>query len=160
MDRASVVVIGVGNSALSDEGVGGRVISELARRAPSGIELVDAGLPGPGLVELLEGRSKAVIVDAVDAGAPGGEIFRFRPEQVRQFEQTPRYSLHEPNVLQYVMLAQALEAGPKEVVFIGVQPESLSPGEGLSPSVEAAVPKAAALALTEALHQISPSYQQ
>ena len=144
-----MVVIGVGNSALSDEGVGGRVIREVAPRIPAGIELVDAGLPGLGLLDLLEGREKAVIVDAVDAGGPPGTVYRFAPDEVTSVEGDPTCSLHQGDVLQYARLAEALGMGPKELVVIGIQPESLSAGEALSPSVEKAVVKAAELVLAE-----------
>ncbi|NQU75439.1 MAG: hydrogenase maturation protease [Planctomycetes bacterium] len=147
--RPAVVVIGIGNRALSDEGVASRVVAEVAIVAPYGVEVVDAGLPGPGLVGLLEGRTKAVIVDAVDAGCEPGKVFRFSPKEVTQPSEPRRYSLHEGNVLEYVKLAEVLGNGPAEVVLIGVQPGSLQPGEQLSPPVEAAIAEAAALVLAE-----------
>lgn len=147
--RASVVVVGVGNAALSDEGVGARVVREVARRAPSRVEVVDAGLPGPRLVDLLAGRQKAVIVDAVDAGKPAGTICRFRPDEVRPAGAGRACSLHQGNVLDYVELAETLGVGPAETVIVGIQPESLSPGQTLSPPVEKAVAQAAQVVLAE-----------
>ncbi|MBW1804298.1 MAG: hydrogenase maturation protease [Deltaproteobacteria bacterium] len=142
-------MIGLGNRALSDEGVGCRVACEVGRRTPDWVEVLDAGLPGPWLVALLNGRGKAVIIDAVDAGRPPGTVFRFRPEEVTQISPARRYSLHEGNVLEYVKIAKTLGNGPREVVFIGVQPHDLSPGEKLSPPVEKAVKKASKMALAE-----------
>ena len=149
-DRPGVIVIGVGNVALSDEGVGVHVAREVARRAPAGVEVVSAGLPGPGLVELLRGRRKAVIVDAIDADRSPGEVFSFLPEDVICYEQARHYSLHEGNILQYVQLAKALECAPKELVLIGIQPRSVALGEKLSADVEAAVPEAASVVIAEA----------
>ena len=149
-NRASVALIGVGNSALSDEGVASRVIHEVARKAPPGIDVVDAGLPGPGLIDLVEGRKKAVIIDAVDAGRPPGTVYRFVPNQVISTRSDRSCSLHQGDVLQYVKLAEVLGMAPVEVVLIGVQPQSLSAGRKLSPAVAAAVPEAAAMALAEA----------
>ena len=149
-NRAKTVLIGVGNSALRDEGVGGRIIRELGGRTPPGVEVVDAGLPGFGLIALLEGREKAVIIDAIDADGPPGTVYRFRADRVASARARPSCSLHQGDVLQYVKLAEALGMGPKEVVLIGVQPGNFSPGEDLSPAVEAAIPEAAALALAEA----------
>ena len=147
--RAGTVVIGLGNASLSDEGLAARVLREFAQRAPPGVEVVDAGLPGPGLLDLLEGREKAVIVDAVDAGAPPGTVYRFRPEQLTPSSPNRRYSLHDGDVLLYVKLAEVLHMSPKEVVLVGIQPADLSPGESLSPPVEKAVAKAVELALAE-----------
>ena len=151
--RAGTIVIGVGNVSLSDEGVGSRVLREVAHKAPHWVEVVDAGLPGPGLVNLLEGREKAVIIDAVDGGRPPGTVYRFRPDEATQNESAQSYSLHEGNVLLYVKLAEALGMCPKEVVVVGIQPGNLSPGEKLSPPVEKAVAKAAKLVLAEVCFQ-------
>ena len=144
-----MVVIGVGNSALSDEGVGNRVARAVARKAPPSVEVVDAALPGPALVEILEGREKAVIIDAVDSGRPPGEVFSFRPQEVVDPGHSRNLSLHQGDVLQYVKLAEALGNGPREVVVIGVQPESFRPGERLSPAVEKAVATATEMVLDE-----------
>jgi hydrogenase maturation protease len=147
--RPSVVVIGVGNRALSDEGVGSRVVREVRKKVPPGVEVVDAGLPGPGLIDLLEEREKAVIVDAIDAGGLSGTLYRFGLDDVASARPDRSCSLHQGDVLQYVRLAEALGTGPKEVVFVGIQPESFSPGENLSPTVEAAIAGAAGRVLAE-----------
>ena len=154
--RPDVIIIGVGNPALSDEGAAGRVIRRLRQQGSPELAIIDAGLPGPGLVGLLEGRTKAIIIDAVDAARPPGTVFSFRPEQVPRTRQSSRpYTLHEGNVLEYVELARALGTGPREVVFIGIQPHDLSPGEQLSPPVRAAIPQAATMALAEARNHVT-----
>lgn len=147
--RKSVVVIGVGNRALSDEGVGCRVVCRVASRASSHAEVIDAGLPGPGLASLLQGREKAIIVDAVDADMPPGTVYRFVPDEVVSTQARGCISLHEGNLLHYVELAEALGMSAKEVVIVGIQPEKFSPGEQLSAPVEKAVPKAAETVLEE-----------
>jgi len=149
-----MVVIGVGNRALSDEGIGSRVACEVRQKAPPGVEVVDAGLPGPGLIDLLEGREKAVIIDAIDAGGPSGTVYRFGLDHAASTRPDRSCSLHQGDVLQYAKLAEALGIAPREVVLVGIQPESFSPGEKLSPAVEAAVVEAAKLVL--AIFQHSP----
>ena len=132
--RPGVVVIGVGNSMLSDEGVGGCVARRVARLACPRVEVVQAELPGPGLLRLLEHRSKAVIVDAVDAGQAPGTVFRFTPDEVQSEQPRRPCSLHQGDVLHHVRLAKALGMCPPEVVLIGIQPETFSPGKKLSPA--------------------------
>lgn len=144
-----MVVIGIGNRCLCDDGVASRVVCEVAKKAPPGVEVLDAGLPGPGLIHLLEGREKAVIIDAVDAGGPPGTVYRFGPDEAASAQPDRPCSLHQGDVLQYVKLAEALEMGPRELVVIGIQPESFSPGEKLSPAAGAAVVEAAGLAIAE-----------
>jgi len=143
------VVIGLGNVALSDEGAAASILREFARRAPPGVEVIDAGLPGPGLLDLLQGREKAVIVDAIDGGRPAGTIYRFHPDDAVPDRTGRCRSLHEGNVLLYLKLAEALGMAPEEVVLVGVQPANLSPGEKLSPPVEKAVVRVAELVLAE-----------
>lgn len=148
-NHKTVVVIGVGNRALSDEGVGCRIAREVAATAPAWVEVIDAGLPGPELPDLMKGRRKAVIVDAVDAGRPPGTVCRFRLDEIAPTGADPYYSLHQGGVSFYVKLAEAVGMCADDVVIIGVQPESFSPGEELSASVEKAVEAAAALVVLE-----------
>jgi len=155
--RASVAVIGVGNAYLSDEGAASHVVDEVARRAPPEVEVIDAGLPGPGLLALLADRKKVVIVDAVDVGYPPGTVCRFRPGEAVPADPARRHSLHQGDVLLQLGLAGALGMGPRETVVIGIQPGDLSPGEDLSPPVERAIPEAARLALAEVRLQGQPS---
>ena len=149
-------MIAVGNRALSDEGLAGRILRQVRHKVPPEVELVDAGLPGPGLIDLLEAREKAVIVDAIDAGKPPGTVYRFGPDDVASTRPNRPCSLHQGDVLQYVRLAEALGTGPGQVVFVGIQPERFSPGEELSPKVEAAVAEAAKLVIAEAASRFVP----
>ncbi len=144
-----IVVIGIGNSALTDEGIGSRVVSQLQSKVPPGVELIDAGLPGPGLVDMLDGRDKAFIIDAIDAHAEPGKVFRFTPEEATVAQPHRRQSLHEGDMLQCIELARALKMAPDDIVIIGVQAQSLEPGDGLSPPVERAVPLAVEMILAE-----------
>ena len=101
-------MIGVGNCALSDEGAGCRVARQVASRVPSSVDVVEAGLPGPGILALIEDRRKTVIIDAVDAGQPPGTVFRFRLGQTPRTNIPPAYSLHQGNIMFYMELARAM----------------------------------------------------
>ena len=74
------LVLGVGNLLLSDEGVGVHVVHRLRQsRLPVHVEVIDGGTAGFELTGHLRGRRKVVIVDAVEADARPGTIFRFKP---------------------------------------------------------------------------------
>lgn len=105
---------------------------------------------------MLEGREKAVIVDAVDGGRPPGTVYSFHPNEAVPVGRRRCCSLHEGNVLLYLKLSETLGVGAEEVIVVGVQPEDLSPGENLSSPVERAVPEAAALVLSEVLGEGRP----
>ncbi|MCU0502862.1 MAG: hydrogenase maturation protease [Anaerolineae bacterium] len=93
--RPPSLILGLGNPLQADDGVGCRVAEALAGRAlPPGVEVMDAGTPGVGLINLLEGRQRAIMVDAAEMGRPAGEVVRFRPEDVVLTGSTERFSLH------------------------------------------------------------------
>ena len=78
-----VVVIGIGNILLSDEGVGIRVVEELRKRElPEGVELHDGATLGLTLLNFLDGADKAIIVDAVKAGGNPGDVYCFHFKEI------------------------------------------------------------------------------
>jgi hydrogenase maturation protease len=136
----AVLILGLGNPLQRDDGVGCRVIEELERRSlPPGVEVLDAGTPGIGLLNLLEGRQRVLIVDAAEMGRQPGEFVRFAADEVTLTGSTERFSLHRTAVADALALAHALALPLPEIVFFGVQPAQIGWGEGLSPEVEAAV---------------------
>jgi hydrogenase maturation protease len=132
--QKDVVVIGLGNVLLSDEGIGVRLIehlSSLAERYPN-VDFVDAGTGGLTILHLLEGRRKAVIIDCADMGVEPGHIKKFTPDQALSVKALAHYSLHEQDLLQIIDLARRLGRYPQEIVIFGIQPEVVSLGTGLS----------------------------
>jgi len=147
---AKIIVIGVGNLLLKDEGVGVHVARELKKNdLPSGIEVFDGGVAGIGLLDYLREASKVLLIDAADMNLKPGAVVRFTPEDVREEKIGPRFSSHDIGLLEILQLAKALEQGPQEVVIIGIQPKEISWGTGLSPEVQASVPRAIEAVLKE-----------
>jgi hydrogenase maturation protease len=143
----NVLVLGLGNPLRGDDGIGPRVVEELvARRLPEGVAVLDAGAGGLDLLRMMEGWDQVVIVDAadVDAGrgqiAPG-EFVRFTPEQARLRESSHAFSLHHAGLAEVLRLARALGRSLPSIIIFGMQPEDVGWGEGLSPNVEAAIPR-------------------
>ena len=136
-----VLVLGLGNPLQADDGVGCRVVEALEERAlPPGVEVLDGGTPGVGLINLWEGRRRVIIVDAAEMGRRPGEVARFRPEDVTLTGASERFSLHRTAVADALALAKALDLPIPEIVFYGVQPGRVDWGEQLSPEVAAAIP--------------------
>jgi len=149
-----ILVLGIGNVLLSDDGVGVRVVDELACRVEAGIvslppevELADGGTLGRDLLPYLVGRRALVIVDAADLGLPAGSVGVTRRERIAG-RRTPD-SLDPDGML--LLLASAVAAGAlsEDVVLVGIQPEVVRAGFGLSPRVERAVEPAIAVVLGE-----------
>ena len=146
----SLLVIGLGNPLRQDDGVGCRVIRELAaRELPPEVELLDAGAVGLGLLDLIEGRERAIVVDAAEMGLPPGEFARFMPEQVLLKAKAESLSFHEAGLADALVLAEVLGLSLPRLVILGVQPQVMGWGEGLSPAVEAVVPALVAAVVAE-----------
>jgi hydrogenase maturation protease len=134
----ATLVLGLGNPLRGDDGVGVRVAQQLAEWClPSDVEVVDAGTRGLGLVSLLEGRRRAIVIDASDMGLAPGEFVRFTLEEARLLgEDEGRFSVHAAGLREALLLARALGILPEEVVLFGVQPAHVAWEAGLSPQVE------------------------
>ncbi len=129
-----VVVLGLGNPLMADEGIGVHLIerlTELAAQYP-GVDFVDAGTGGMSVLHLIEGRRKVIFVDCAFMDEEPGVIRRFTPEDVRSTKVLAYQSLHETDLLHILCLAKQLDQAPEEVVIFGIQPEQVAPGTGLS----------------------------
>jgi len=136
-----VAVIGIGNTLMSDDGAGVRVLELLS--VPKGVKVVELATGGMSLLHVLEGLDTAIIADAVDFGGRPGEIRVFTPEDVTTIK-TVGYSLHDLDIMKVLELAKRTDTLPRQVFIVAVQPASLKMGEGLSPQVEKVLPRMAA----------------
>jgi len=133
----SVLVLGLGNPLRGDDGVGCRVVEELTRRElPPGVQVLDGGAAGLGLLDLMEGWERVVVVDAADVGREAGEFVRFTPADFRLLSAPDRFSLHHAGLSEVLALADALGRALPGMVIFGVQPAEVGWREGLSPAVE------------------------
>ena len=138
-----VLILGVGNILMKDEGVGVHVVNrmmEMGDDIPSGVEVIDGGTAGFDLIPLMRDRKKIVIVDALSMDDAPGSIYRFRPDDVDSARRG--YSLHEVSILQVIRTLQMMGDDP-EIEIIGIVPEDMATLEiSLSDAVMEAVPKA------------------
>jgi hydrogenase maturation protease len=138
---APVLVLGVGNILLSDEGVGVRVVEELQKRQLHGcVEVVDGATRAMELVDIMRGRKRVIIVDALDAGAEPGAVFKFGPEQLAETRKMS-VSVHDIGVHEAIFLLSLTAELPGDITFYGIQPGSLELHEGLTKDVNAAAGK-------------------
>jgi hydrogenase maturation protease len=145
-----ILILGLGNPLQGDDGVGCRVAQELEERTlPDGVEVMDGGTPGVGLLNLFEGRQRVIIVDAAEMGRSPGEWVRFQPEDVTLTGSGQRFSLHRSGVADALALARELRIALPEIVIYGVQPERVDWNDRLSPKVGGAVPQVIEAVLKE-----------
>ncbi len=143
-------MIGLGNPLLGDEGIGVRAVEELrGLELPEGVETVVGGTAGLGLIGLMEGCRRVIIVDAADMGRPPGCVAKFSPSEVRFRIAEGPLSLHQIGLGEVLALASALGIAPDGLTIIGVQPKRVEIGARLSPEVERAIPQIIGIVLEE-----------
>ena len=143
---APLVVIGIGNVLLGDDGFGPNVIGILQAKweFPDTVELIDAGTPGLDLADLLCDREAVILVDAVTTGGAPGQTRCYRGSELDGvLALQPRVSGHDPALGDALAIARLAGDGPREVLLVGVVPEAVEVGVGLSESVAVAAHTAA-----------------
>lgn len=154
--RPALIVIGLGNPLRGDDGVGVRVIEALKEQAlPDGVEVVDGGTQGLGIVNLMEGWQRVILVDAADMGQDPGQFVHLTLDEILLPGDNQKLSIHNAGLRDALLLARALKTLPNEVILFGVQPANIDWVSHLSPEVEAAVPDLVAAVLAEAAHGAS-----
>ncbi|UCG49285.1 MAG: HyaD/HybD family hydrogenase maturation endopeptidase [Phycisphaerales bacterium] len=147
--RSPILVLGIGNILLRDEGVGVRVIERMEKMdLPENVELVDGGTAGADLLAILAEREKVVVVDAVQADCEPGTVLRFSAEDLAR-PKGAGLSLHELALEEALTMTGQLGCAPGEVVIFGIQPETIECGLELSERILACVPKVIELVLAE-----------
>jgi hydrogenase maturation protease len=131
-----ILIAGLGNFLLKDDGVGVRAVKELQKDPPGGAVVVEVGTAVLDALHLLEWADRVLAIDAMQGGGSAGTVYSLRISDVEDC--SPQASMHELNLL------AALRFLPKdrqpEIVILGVEPGMIHYGLDLSPKVEAALP--------------------
>jgi len=138
LSGSNVLVIGMGNVLMQDEGIGVRAVEELERRfyIPSGVEVVDGGTTGMELFEPMRHCQKLIVADAVNTGSAPGALVRIANDEINAFFQT-KLSNHQLGLADLLALLKLKGEMPAHVVIIGMVPHLLENRLGLSPAAEA-----------------------
>lgn len=146
-----VLILGVGNVLLSDEGAGIRALQELQKQYsfPGEVELLDAGTSGMSLLPWIENRSRLFILDVVDTPTrDGGEVFQYHFEEppafIRKKSTSHQIGLHE--VLAFCALSNTL---PSRILLFSISPQNLQTGLELSPQVSEGVQELVQMVIRE-----------
>lgn len=147
-DRKPVVILGIGNSLLTDDGAGLHVLSALAAGGlPQGMVLVDGGTIGLALLTEIEKAGALIAVDACQMGAAVGTVRVFEGGQMDATLGGTKRSAHEVALADLMDAARLSGSLPERRALVGIQPGST--GWGLVPGAEVAlaIPEAAAAVL-------------
>lgn len=145
-----VVVLGVGNLIMSDEGVGVRCVEwlEAGGRLPPGVVTIDGGTSTHELLGELEELELLVIVDAVVAPGPPATVVRLEGDHIPAAFSN-KLSPHQHGINDLLANLRLLGRAPRRLVLFGVTPARIELGLELSPEVAAVVPEVGARVLAE-----------
>ena len=138
-----VLIAGIGNILLQDDGLGPQAIARLQAEYDFGeeVELLDIGTPTLDFVDYLREREIVVLVDALGSGGEPGEILTFNKEQLNGVLPNMRLSAHQPCLNETLHTAETAGIDLKEVLLAGVVGHSFDVGTELGPYVSQAVPE-------------------
>jgi hydrogenase maturation protease len=127
------VVIGLGNPLMGDDGLGLVVLERLHTEytgAPD-VELVDGGTWGMNLLPVIEDAGRVILIDAIDVGATPGTPVRLERARLPRYLAT-KISPHQVDLRDVLGLAELRGTLPNDTIALGLQPQRVAFGEGLS----------------------------
>lgn len=144
-DNKTILILGVGNILLRDEGLGVRAVEYIKDRfyLPEDVLAVDGGTCGLTLLSLIKDFDHVIFIDAVRGDATPGTLYRIPGDELHR---APPLMTTAHSIGVYELLAiSSLEGYNLEVVIIGMEPLDISPGLELSPLVKERLPRIAEL---------------
>lgn len=121
-DKKHIMILGVGNILLSDEGFGIHVIKRLEECCafPQNVSIVDGGVLGIHLLGVISDADHLIVVDAIRSGKAPGSLCRLEGEAIPKRIRL-KNSLHQVDLLEALAMCQVLDRVP-ETVILGVEP--------------------------------------
>lgn len=135
--RAGIVVLGIGNTLRTDEGVGVHAIDRLRERhqLAEHVRVVDGGVLGLDLLPHLEDCDSLLVVDAIDGGHPPGTVMAMEGSSIPA-ELVNKLSMHQAGLADLLALLDLRGHRPRRLALFGVQPASLEWGLELSETLQ------------------------
>jgi hydrogenase maturation protease len=132
-EAAGLLVLGLGNVLLSDDGVGIEAVERLKDGyvIPHDVRVVDGGTLGLALLDELVRAKAVILVDAVQLDEPPGTIVTIRGADVEPTARL-RLSPHQVGVSDLLCAARFLDRLPRSIVLMGVVPQTIELGVGCS----------------------------
>lgn len=135
LSNGRLLILGLGNPLMGDDGVGIQVVNELKNANLSEkVDIIDGGTAGIDLIDMISGYERVIVVDAVRKGFS---------------DEDKGYSLHDVGLTPALRLMQALGMAIPEITIIGIPAADITPRMGLSEECRKWIPETVKL-ITEA----------
>ena len=145
MSNHKTLILGIGNTLLSDEGVGIRMLAHMQRHYPdlADVEYLDGGTLSFTLATWIEAAENLIVVDAAELNAAPGTVEVFSGEEMDRFAGRTKRSVHEVSLGDLLAIAHLTGTLPVNRALVAIQPEKVDWGSCLSNPVKRALPAAA-----------------
>ena len=142
----STLVLGIGNTLLSDEGIGVHVIQQLAHDSPDlPATFMDGGTLSFSLAGPIEDCRRLIVVDAAELKAPPGTLRVFLGDEMDRYVAAGgKRSVHEVGLADLLAVAALAGRLPQQRALVGIQPEYVDWGMRPTGAVAEALPGACA----------------
>lgn len=142
MKPTNTLILGIGNTLLSDEGVGVHALNLLQSSHPDlpDLTFIDGGTLSFTLAAYIEDCDQLIVFDAAELKAPPGTVKTMAGEKMDTFLGAARRSPHEVGLLDLFDIARLTESLPVNRALIGIQPQSIEWGMSPTPVVEKSLP--------------------
>lgn len=153
-----ILVLGLGNILLKDEGLGVHVAKQLQALAlPGNVEVIDGGTAGLDMLLSQKDLDKLVVIDATRGGKKPGTIYKARlkageiDKLTRIFgrDKDLKISSHQFGLIDALAAAQMCNCSPREIVIIGIEPKEINYGLELTEPVRQKIPEVVNMVLEE-----------
>ena len=154
MSIQKVLILGIGNTLLSDEGIGVHLVQRMQERFGEleGVQFMDGGTLSFTLAEPIAWADGLIVVDAARMGENPGTLKVFQDEEMDAYLTGNRSSVHEVSLTDLMDIARLSETLPISRYLIGIEPEALDwgekPSETVEPSIELGIEKIASILKT------------
>ena len=149
MANNHTLLLGIGNTLLSDEGAGIHALEYLRSHHPEipGVRYLDGGTLSFTLAGEIEDSDNLIVIDAAQLDASPGTVRCMTGAEMDRFLGKGKCSVHEVGLLDLMDIARLTDAFPRHRALIGIQPDTLGWGDAPSTQVSKAFPEVAAYAL-------------
>ena len=144
-----IVVLGIGNTLLQDEGVGVHAMRQLQRECGeiAGVEFIDGGTLSFSLAGPIAQADGLIVLDAAEFQDSPGTTRLFVDEEMDRFlGENRKRSVHEVGLLDLMAVSCLTDSLPVQRALIGIQPQRMDWGDAPGDAVTAAIPVACAMA--------------
>jgi hydrogenase maturation protease len=143
--KSGTLVLGVGNTILTDEGIGPWVVEHLRALNPEAPDItwMDGGTLSFSIATSVEDAEYLIVVDATELQAKPGTVRVFVDEEMDEMLGGHGRSIHEVGLLDLMSMARLTGRLPQRRALVGIQPERIDWGTEPSFAVAAAMPEAA-----------------